>query len=160
MTTPLVIAKAESVFDELQDMHDRIARRAYDIFTSNGRTVGRELDDWLEAETELVWEPSIELSETDKEFVLDMAIPGVDAKDIDMEVTPDYLVVKAGSRHDHHEGKRKIHACEFKSGSLFRSIQFPKKINPDRVKAELRNGILHLTAEMATDQRKIEMKAS
>jgi HSP20 family molecular chaperone IbpA len=100
-----VIAKAESVFDELQDMHDRIARRAYDIFTNNGRTVGRELDDWLEAENELVWEPSIELSETDKEFVLDMAIPGVDAKDIDMEVTPDYLVVKAGSRHDHQEGR-------------------------------------------------------
>ena len=135
-------------------MHDRIACRAYDIFTNNGRTVGRELDDWLEAENELVWEPSIELSETDKEFVLDMAIPGVDAKDIDMEVTPDYLVVKAGSRHDHQEGKRKIHACEFESGNLFRSIQFPKKINPDRVKAELRNGILHLTAEMATDQRK------
>jgi HSP20 family protein len=155
-----VIAKAESVFDELQDMHDRIARRAYDIFTSNGRTVGRELDDWLEAENELVWEPSIELSETDKEFVLDMAIPGVDAKDIDMEVTPDYLVVKAGSRHDHQEGMRKIHACEFESGSLFRSIQFPKKINPDRVKAELRNGILHLTAEMATDQRKTEIKAA
>jgi HSP20 family protein len=90
-----------------------------------------------------------------------MAIPGVDAKDIDMEVTPDYLVVKAGSRHDHQEGKRKIHACEFESRSLFRSIQFPKKINPDRVKAELRNGILHLTAEMATDQRKkIEIKAA
>ena len=161
MTTTLVIAKAESVLDELQDMHDRIACRAYDIFTNNGRTVGRELDDWLEAENELVWEPSIELSETDKEFVLDMAIPGVDAKDIDMEVTPDYLVVKAGSRHDHQEGKRKIHACEFESGSLFRSIQFPQTINPDRVKAELRNGILHLTAEMATDKRKkIEIKAA
>jgi HSP20 family molecular chaperone IbpA len=156
-----VIAKAESVFDELQDMHDRIARRAYDIFTSNGRTVGRELDDWLEAENALVWEPSIELSETDKEFVLDMAVPGVDAKDIDLEVTPDYLVVKAGSRHDHQERNRKVHACEFESGSLFRSIQFPKKINPDRVKAELRNGIVHLTAEMATDQRrKIEIKAA
>ena len=115
MTTTLVIAKAESVLDELQDMHDRIACRAYDIFTNNGRTVGRELDDWLEAENELVWEPSIELSETDKEFVLDMAIPGVDAKDIDMEVTPEYLVVKAGSRHDHQEEKRKIHACEFES---------------------------------------------
>lgn len=148
MTTTLVIAKAESVLDELQAMHDRIACRAYDIFTNNGRTLGRELDDWLEAENELVWEPSIELSETDTKFVLDMAIPGVDAKDIDMEVTPDYLLVKAASCHDHQEGERTIHACEFESGSLFRSIQFPKKINPDSVKAELRNGILHLTAEM------------
>jgi hypothetical protein len=57
-----VIAKEESVFDELQDMLDRIARRAYDIFTNNGRTVGRELDDWLEAENELVWEPSIRVA--------------------------------------------------------------------------------------------------
>jgi HSP20 family molecular chaperone IbpA len=161
LTTTLLIGKTESVFDELKDMHDRIASRAYDIFARNGRSAGRELDDWFEAKHELVWEPSIELSETDKTFVLDMAIPGVDAKDIDMAVTPEYLVVKAGFRHGHEEGKRKIHACEFESGSLFRSIQFPKTINPDRVKAELHEGILRITAEIAVDQRKkIEIKAA
>lgn len=116
----------------------------------------------MQAERELVWKPAIEIEEKDKEILLRIATPGVDPKDIDIEVTPEDILVKAETRHEHKEEKGKVHVCEFTSESLFRSVHLPKKIDPDKVKAEFKNGILSLTAEIAKEAqpRKIEAKAS
>jgi HSP20 family molecular chaperone IbpA len=158
----LAVKKKESIFDELEQVHDRIMKRAFEIFDGKGHRFGKDLDDWLTAEHELVWNPAVELAEKDNEFRICIAAPGIDAKDIDIEVTPEYFLVKAETRHEHQEDKGQVHVCEFESGNLFRSIQFPKTVNPDKVKAEFKNGMLHVTAPIAaeTQTRKIELKAS
>jgi hypothetical protein len=58
--------------------------------------------------------------------------------------------------------KGKVHACEFETGSLFRSIRFPKKVDPNKVNAEFKNGMLYLTAPVAEEAhlRAIEVKIS
>jgi len=162
MSATLLIRKSESIFDELRTMQDRIMHRAYDIFEANGRSVGRDLENWLDAERQLVWKPAIELSEKDHEFHLSIAVPGVDPKTIDIEVTEDYLLVKAEVRHEHKTDKGKVHTCEFESGNLFRSVRFPRKVDTSKVKAEFRNGMLCFTAEVAEEAkaRRIEVKAS
>jgi HSP20 family protein len=162
MAPTLPIKKTESIFDELKNMQDRIMHRAYDIFENNGRALGRDLEHWLDAERQLVWKPAIELSESDETFHVSVAIPGVDPKALDIEVAPDYLLIKAEIHHEHTSDKGKVHACEFETGNLFRSIQFPKKIDPNKVKAEFKNGMLYLTAAVAGEVhlRKIEVKAS
>ena len=103
----------------------------------------------------------IELTEKDNEFSISVAVPGVDPKDIDIEVTPEYLLVKAESRHEHQEDKGLVHMCEFEPGNLFRSIRFPKAIDPDKVQAEFKNGVLHVSAGVAAEapSRKIDLKA-
>ena len=162
MAANLPIKKTESIFDELKNMQGRITRRAYDIFESNGRAIGRDLEHWLDAERQLVWKPTIELSEKDGTFHVSVAIPGVDPKDLDIEVAPDYLLVKAEVHHEHTSDKGQVHTCEFETGHLFRSIRFPKKVDPSKVKAEFKNGMLYLTAAVAVEAqlRKIEVKAS
>jgi HSP20 family protein len=158
----LPIKKTTSIFDEMDRMRDRIMRRAYDVFSSKGRTFGRDLEDWFEAERELVWTPSIELEERDDEFLLQIAAPGVDPKDIDIEVTPEDILVKADIRHKHEEDKGEVHACEFAAGNLFRSIHLPRNIDPDKVKAEFKNGMLSLKAPIAKEARakKITVEAA
>jgi HSP20 family protein len=153
MAETLPIKKTESIFDELEKMQDRLMQRAYDIFRTNGGSVGRDLADWLEAERELVWRPNIELEEKDNEFRLKVAVPGVDPKDIDIEVSPQDILVKAELRHEHKEKKGEIHTCEFASGNLFRSIHLPKRIDTDKVKAEFKNGMLTLKAAVAEQAR-------
>ena len=49
----------ESFWDELQKMEDRIMKRAYDIFRGSGSVFGRDLDNWLAAERELIWKPAL-----------------------------------------------------------------------------------------------------
>jgi HSP20 family protein len=162
MATSLTTKKSESIFDEMHKLHDRIMKRAYEVFDGNGHVFGKDIDDWLQAERELVWKPAIELEEEEKEIRLRIATPGVDPKDIDIEVTPEHILVKAETRHEHKEQKGEVHTCEFASGSLFRSVHLPKKIDPDTAKAECKNGMLLLTAEIAEEAqlRKVEVKAS
>jgi HSP20 family protein len=162
MATTLPVKKTESIFDEVNSLHERIMKRAFEIFDGSGQIFGRDLEDWLQAERELVWKPAIELEEKEKELRLQLATPGVDPKDIDIEVTPEYILVKAEAHHEHKEDKGQVHICEFTSGNMFRSIHLPKKIDPDKVKAEFKNGMLSLTAEIAKEAqaRKIELKAS
>ena len=153
MAETLPIRRSKSIFDEMERVQDRIMRRAYDIFCSNGGIFGRDTADWLQAERELVWKPSIELEEKDDEFRLQTAVPGVDPKDIDIEVTPEDILVKADVHHEHKEKKGEVYACEFASGNLFRSIHLPKKIDADKVKAEFKNGMLSLKAPVAAEAR-------
>jgi HSP20 family protein len=162
MPKNISLRKAEFIFDELKDMQDRLTQRAYDIFENSGRALGRDLEHWLNAERELVWKPAIELSEKDETFHVSVAIPGVDPKALDIEVAPDYLLIKAEIHHEHPGDQGTVHVCEFETGSLFRSIRFPKKVDPSKVQAEFRNGMLVLTAAVAEQAhlRKIEVKAS
>ena len=153
MAETLPIRRSKSIFDEIDRMQDRVMRRAYDIFSSNGDIFGRDIEDWLQAERELVWKPAIELEEKDDEFLLQIATPGVDPKDIDIEVTPEDILVKAEVHHEHKEKKGEVYACEFASGNLFRSIHLPKKINADKVKAEFKNGLLTMKAPVAEEAR-------
>jgi HSP20 family molecular chaperone IbpA len=149
MADTVPIRKPSSIFDQIKEMQDRIMRRAYEIFEQNGSRLGRDLENWTQAEEELVWKPAFELSEKDGRFHLEAAIPGVDAKEIDVEVTPEDIVLTAETRHEHTEHKGIVHYCEFESGMMFRMIHLPKRINPDKVKAEFKNGLLRLTAEIA-----------
>jgi HSP20 family protein len=136
--------------------------RAYDIFAGNGAIFGKDLDNWLAAERELLWKPAIELREKDNEFLVDVAMPGIDVKALEIEVTPDDVLIKGETPHEHKENKGIVHTCEFKAGSVFRTIHFPKQIDADNVKAEFKNGILHLKAPIAEEQRagKVKIEAA
>jgi HSP20 family protein len=158
MAETLPIRKTKSIFDEIETMHDRIMRRAYDIFSSNGGVFGKDIDHWLQAERELVWKSAIELEEKDGEFLLQVAIPAVDAKDVDIEVTAEDILIKAEVKHEHKQKKGELHTCEFASGHLFRSIHLPKPIDTDKVKAEFKNSMLTLTAPVAAEARTKKVK--
>jgi HSP20 family protein len=106
-----------------------------------------------------VWKPAIELEEKDNQFRLEIAAPGIDPADINIEVTAEDILVSADVRHEHDETRRNVHICEFALGSLFRSIHLPKKIDPDRVKAEFKNGLVTLRAPLAEATRARKAKA-
>ena len=153
MADVVPVKKATSIFDEAEEMRERIMRRAHEIFSGNGGIVGRELDDWLQAERELVWTPAVEVVEKDNSFRIEIAVPGVDPRDLDIEVTPEDILIKADVRHQHDEKNGEVHICEFAHGSLFRSIRLPRKIDADKVKAEFKNGLLTLNAPVAEEAR-------
>jgi HSP20 family protein len=162
MTDYVPVRKTTSILDEWKRMQNRVMRRAYDIFEHNGQPFGRDLEHWFQAEQELLWKPPIEIHETDGKLVMEAAVSGVDPKDMDIEVTPEDIVLKAEIHHQHDEKKGTLHMCEFESGSMFRSIHLPRRINPDKVKAELKNGLLRVTAEVAEDfgRRNIKPEAA
>jgi HSP20 family protein len=158
MADNVPVRRTSSILDEWKAMENRVMRRAYDIFERNGHPFGQDLEHWFQAEQELLWKPPIELQETDGKLVVEAAVSGIDPKDMDIEVTPEDIILKAETHHEHREKQGTLHICEFESGSLFRSIHLPRKINPDKVKAELKNGMLRVTAEIAEESRPRNIK--
>src|SRR5262245_33156911 len=80
-----------SISKEIDRMRETIMKRAEEIFHQNGNLPGADLDNWLAAERELIWEPSIKLTENENAYTLAVAVPGVDPKDITIQVTPEEL---------------------------------------------------------------------
>lgn len=158
----VAVQKKESVWDDLQKMEDRIMKRAYDIFCGKGSILGQDLEDWLAAERELVWKPAVELTEKDNQFEVRIAVTGIEPRDLNVEVTSDDLLVKGETKTEKKDDKGEVHTSEFQSGSLFRSIHFPRKVDPDKVKAEVKNGLLTVVAPIAAEarSRKVNVQAA
>jgi HSP20 family protein len=154
------VKKPNSILQELTELHETINKRAYEFF-QNGGLFGGPLADWFRAERELVWRPAIELRQKDGQFELEVAVAGVDPKHLDVQVTPEDVLVTASEEHRHEAKEGTVHVSEFASGRLFRSIHLPERIDPDSVKAEFRNGLLRLTASIAkTTSKKVDVQAA
>ena len=91
----------------------------------------------------------LELTEKDNEFAVRAAVAGVDPKNIEILVSPEIMLIKAEPQHQDLPEKGTVHRCEFPRGKLSRSIEFPKAIDPDRVHAEIKDGVLSIKAEIA-----------
>jgi HSP20 family protein len=148
----------DSVLNEIEAMQRRIAERAQKIFSERGSAVGHAFEDWLKAERETIWRPALDVRRTNDAYVVEMAAAGVDPKAFDVRVTPAELLLAAEVHRPEEEGQVVLH--EFANGPLFRSYRFPEPIDPSRVLAEYRNGLLRITAPLAKPATKVEVQAA
>jgi HSP20 family protein len=157
----VALTQKDTLVDQLGELHQRIARRAYDLF--RGRSGwGDAIGDWLSAEDELISKPMVELREQDGAFIVAAALPGVDPKDIAVDITPQDLVIKAATEHQHTEDKGRVHQCEFAAGQVFRFLSFPRAVDTARAKAQYQNGMLNITVPIAVESRakRVTVKAA
>jgi len=156
----VIVKRSPSILDEIGRLHRMIEERAYHVFrdgTGNG-----PIADWMSAERDLIWKPAIDLRQKDGQFEVMAAVPGMEPKDLDVEITPDALLIKGEASHERKTDKGEIHMSEFSHGKLFRSIDFPAKVDPDTVKTEYKNGMLRVKATLAknAEARKVDIKAA
>ena len=101
------------------------------------------------------------MRQKDSQFEVLAATPGVEAKDLDVQVTPNDLLIKANTNHQHTTEEGDVRVSEFTGSKLFRSVHFPEAVDPNSVKVEYRNGLLHLTAAIAKARpTKVDIKAA
>jgi HSP20 family protein len=138
--------------EHLETITDSIRERAFNIFQNNGGN-GSEVDDWLQAERDVVWSPTSELVDDKKEFRARIALPGFDAKDIRVSAMPDALVIQADATHAHEGKSGNVRFCEFSEKNLFRRLPLPAPIDVDKVTASVDKGILAVTAPKAAPKQ-------
>lgn len=118
------------IFAQIENLFDTIRRRAFDLFAERGYTPGRDMDDWLQAENELIWSVQADVVETATDFRFRLEIPGLENTP-SVAALPDAILIYARSSH----GK-----------TLYRRFDLPDPIDVDRVKATLNKGVLSVTA--------------
>ena len=143
----VVLENNDPISAENEEIQNRIRERAYELCQQRGHT-GREMDDWLKAESEIISVPPADLIEKDGTFQVRFAIVGIDLQDMRIMTSPDQMLVRADYRYE-PDPNGTIHLSDFKSATAFRSVQFPQRIDVNRVDIEYQDGILRMTAAKA-----------
>ncbi len=89
--------------------------------------------------------PLLNLKESPREFVITAEIPGVKGEDLDISVEGNTVTLKGERKPDDFATEASYHRRERTSGSFQRCLTLPSKVDPDKVKAHYRKGVLTLT---------------
>jgi HSP20 family protein len=140
-----------------------------DPFVAFRREVDRMFDDFFSGtvprDAHSVWSgitPAVDVSETDKEVVVTVELPGVSDKDIEVSLAGELLTIK-GEKRSHHEEKNGDSAyMERRFGSFSRSLRLPFDAGEEKVEAQFNNGVLTIRvpkpAELQRPVRRIEVR--
>ena len=157
----IAIQKAEDqtrktlrVFEQIEEQTENVRRRAFELFESRGCEAGRELEDWLQAEREVLNSPAAELAESAQEYDIRVTLAGFDSKDVQVTASPFEIIVHAKTKSEQKEDSE-IVWTEFGSKDVYRRFEVPVSIDPDRVRATLDRGILRIFAAKAPKQQPV-----
>lgn len=89
--------------------------------------------------------PSVNVKETPKEFVLEMAAPGLTRKDFKVEVDNNTLCISSEKEEEKKEENKDYTRREFSYNSFSRSFTLPDNVKENNVEAKYDNGILKVT---------------
>lgn len=122
---------------ELEDVANRLNR----IF---GRTPAR-----AESDTKMLdvadWAPSVDISETDKAYLIKAEIPDVKKEDVKVILQNGMLTIQGERKMEKEEKGKKFHRIERCYGSFARSFNVPDDADENAVKAEFKDGMLNVT---------------
>jgi len=108
--------------------------------------------------------PAIDMSEDEKMYKISAELPGMEAKDVDVSVTGDMLVLKGEKRQEKEEKDKNYHFSERAYGSFQRAFELPASVDRGKIAADFSKGVLTIilpkTVEAQQPTKKIAVKAS
>ncbi len=132
------------------------AGRQRDPFFALQDKVGRAFDDVFRGFTDgefsafknMELSPSIDIAETDDMLEIDVELPGVDEKDLSIDLVDNLLTIKGEKKFEKREDKSRkgYHLVERSYGSFARTVALPYLVEADAIEAVFKNGVLKITA--------------
>lgn len=124
-------------FRELEDVSNRLNR----IF---GQSPAR-----TEADNEMLsladWMPSVDISETETNYLIKGEIPGVKKENVKITIQDGMLTIQGERKQEKEEKGKKFHRVECCYGSFMRSFRVPDDADENKVKAEFKDGMINIT---------------
>lgn len=111
--------------------------------------------DWMKRIQDV---PAVNVVETEKEFEIEMAAPGLDKKDFNITVENGVLIVSYEKETEAHEDKKNYMRREYNYSGFSRSFTLPENIKTEKVDARYDNGVLKMILPKAVDA-KVKPKA-
>ncbi|MBL7847369.1 MAG: Hsp20/alpha crystallin family protein [Cyclobacteriaceae bacterium] len=108
--------------------------------------------DWMKNVTV----PSVNIRETEKEFFVEMAAPGLNKKDFKIAVENGMLTISAEKKLEKEEKEKEFTRKEYSYSNFSRSFMLPENINEEKIEAHYEDGILKLQLlKKAIDKAKL-----
>ncbi|MEX0722767.1 MAG: Hsp20/alpha crystallin family protein [Gracilimonas sp.] len=104
--------------------------------------------------------PSVDISETENEFEVSVALPGMNKEDINVDLENGRLSISGERKFESEENGKNFHRVESSFGSFNRSFQLPDTIDENSIEAKYNNGVLNITIAKSEEKVKKQIKIS
>ncbi len=136
-------------FRELSRMQDDMNRLLDDrLLQRGGESVG--------------WTPRVDIYEDEEGTSLRFELAGVEPKDVDIRFENGVLTVRGERKLEREDKRDNYHRLELAYGTFTRSFSLPATVDPEKIRAESKNGILavHLPKKPEAKPKSIQVKVS
>ena len=134
-------------------------RKSFDLVNAIINTIGEQST--AEQQEVVDFRPKVNTRETDEAYHIEVELPGVKKKDVDISVDGNVLTI-SGERNVRDEVKDEdYHKVESRYGIFSRSFTLPEKVDIENIEAEFVNGVLEIAIpklKVDNSSKKIEIK--
>ncbi len=139
---------------------DRLFGSAFRGFGLPSMGLGKDLSalaqsDWLK--------PTLDVAATDKDYTISVELPGVDPKDVQLEVVNDTMKIKGEKKQEKKENDKDFYCIERSYGSFQRVLSLPEDADQNAISAVYKHGVMRITIPRRTvpqaESKQIEIEA-
>jgi HSP20 family protein len=139
-------------FKELSTIRKQMDRLFEDMLSVND-------NDWMGLHNMGgMWTPAVEIEEKEQELVLKASVPGIDVKDLNVEVSEDRVTISGEHESEKSTEDKNYFHSEFHYGKFERVIPLPMPIKTDEIKSDFKKGVLTLTLPKVDNAAKKSVK--
>lgn len=115
-------------------------------------------DDFFTPATRASQVPAVNIKENEKTFTLELAVPGLDKKDLKIDINEDVLTISAEMKNENEEENNGYKRKEFSYSSFNRNFYIPENVTRDKISATYKDGILCVELPKEEEKNKISRK--
>ena len=132
-------------------LQERINRMFDDTIRTLYPTDGEELEKGI-------WAPAVDIYETNDSFVVSADLPGLNKDEIQIDLKDNTLTLKGEKKFEEKVSKDNYIRVERAYGSYVRSFTLPQNVDPEKIKAKYKEGVLEVTIPKKEDARPKQIK--
>jgi HSP20 family protein len=129
-------------FAELGELRSRFDRLFADLYGDRERS----------------WTPAMDVVRDNGNLVIHADVPGIKPEEVKIEVADDILTVSGHHEETKEEKEKDYLRRERRSGSFMRSVALPAGVDPKKIKAKTRNGVVEVTIPLPKEEKKERVK--
>jgi HSP20 family protein len=86
--------------------------------------------------------PAVNIREDEKNYTLELAVPGIDKKDLKIDINEDVITISSEHKEEKEDTRDDFKRREFSYSSFCRSFYLPENVNKEKIEAKYKDGIL------------------
>jgi len=97
--------------------------------------------------------PSVNIREDEKNYALELAVPGIDRENLKIDINEDVLTISSELKNESEENRNGYKRKEFSYTSFSRSFYIPENVNKEKIEAKYKDGILNVSLPKEEEEK-------
>lgn len=151
--TPLQSETSGPLIDDVNNLYDRIASRAFEIFEGNGRLFGLDVADWYQAEAEFLHPLHIAVAESPEAVTVRADVPGFKEENLQIKVEPRRVTITGKRETKRESSDKKTIYSETCADQILRVVDLPAAVDTKNAITTVKDGLLELDLPKAEPEK-------